>query len=320
MRILLTGSAGFVGSHLVERFLGEGHEVVGVDNYLSGQRRNTELFLRHPRFRFVEADVSAGLPVEGTFDAVLHFASPASPPHYQQHPVETLLVGAQGTQHALELARRDGATFMLASTSEVYGDPLVHPQPEDYWGHVNPAGLRSCYDEAKRYAEALTMAYHRHHGVDTRIIRIFNTYGPRMRADDGRVVTNFVNQALRGEPLTVYGEGLQTRSFQYVDDLVEGIIRLLGVSYHGPVNLGNPDEYTILDFAEIIRDLIDPRLGIVYEPMPADDPRQRRPDITLARELLGWEPRVPLREGLERTVASFREVGEGRPERVGVDA
>lgn len=320
MRILLTGSAGFVGSHLVERFLQGGHEVVGVDNYLSGQPRNTALFLGHPRFRFVEADVSAGLPVEGTFDAVLHFASPASPPHYQQHPVETLLVGAQGTQHALDIARRDGATFMLASTSEVYGDPLVHPQPEDYWGHVNPAGLRSCYDEAKRYAEALTMAYHRHHGVDTRIIRIFNTYGPRMRADDGRVVTNFVNQALRGEPLTVYGEGLQTRSFQYVDDLVEGIVRLLGVPYHGPVNLGNPDEYTILDFAEIIRDLIDSRLEIVYEPMPADDPRQRRPDITLARELLGWEPRVPLREGLERTVASFREVGEGWPERVQVDA
>ncbi|WP_019587884.1 UDP-glucuronic acid decarboxylase family protein [Deinococcus apachensis] len=320
MRILLTGSAGFVGSHLVERFLGEGHEVVGVDNYLSGQRRNTALFLGHPHFRFVEADVSAGLPVEGTFDAVLHFASPASPPHYQQHPVETLLVGAQGTQHALDVARRSGATFMLASTSEVYGDPLVHPQPEDYWGHVNPAGLRSCYDEAKRYAEALTMAYHRHHGVDTRIIRIFNTYGPRMRADDGRVVTNFVNQALRGEPLTVYGEGLQTRSFQYVDDLVEGIVRLLEVSYHGPVNLGNPDEYTILDFAEVIRDLIDPRLEIAYEPMPADDPRQRRPDITRARALLGWEPQVPLREGLERTVASFREVEPGWPERVQVDA
>lgn len=318
MNILLTGSAGFVGSHLAERFLREGHSVVGVDNYISGQTSNTGLFAGHPGFRFVEADVSAGLPVEETFDAVLHFASPASPPHYQQHPVETLMVGAQGTQHALEVARRCGATFMLASTSEVYGDPLVHPQPESYWGHANPNGLRSCYDEAKRYAEAITMAYHRHHGVDTRIIRIFNTYGPRMRADDGRVVTNFVNQALRGEPLTVYGDGSQTRSFQYVDDLVEGIVHLLGVKYHGPVNLGNPDEYTILEFAQVIRDQIDPGLEIVHEPMPADDPRQRRPDITLARELLGWEPRVPLHAGLERTVASFRAAGQGRQEHLSV--
>ncbi|MEW6421708.1 MAG: UDP-glucuronic acid decarboxylase family protein [Deinococcota bacterium] len=306
MNVLLTGSAGFVGSHLTERLLREGHHVTGVDNYLSGQRRNTELFCDHPRFRFVEADVSAGLPVEGPFDAVLHFASPASPPHYQQHPVETLMVGAQGTQHALELARRCGATFLLASTSEVYGDPLVHPQSESYWGHVNPGGLRSCYDEAKRYAEAITMAYHRHYGVDTRIVRIFNTYGPRMRADDGRVVTNFINQALSGQPLTVYGDGQQTRSFQYVDDLVEGILRLLASAYHGPVNIGNPDEYTILEFAQVIRELIDPALEIVHSPMPADDPRQRRPDITLARELLSWEPHVPLLDGLRRTVASFQ--------------
>ncbi|ABF44083.1 NAD-dependent epimerase/dehydratase (plasmid) [Deinococcus geothermalis DSM 11300] len=309
MKVLLTGSAGFVGSHLAERLLRAGHHVTGVDNYLSGQRRNTELLRAHPHFRFVEADVSAGLPVDGSFDAVLHFASPASPPHYQQHPVETLMVGAQGTQHALELARRCGATFLLASTSEVYGDPRVHPQPESYWGHVNPTGLRSCYDEAKRYAEALTMAYHRHHGVDTRIVRIFNTYGPRMRADDGRVVTNFINQALAGRPLTVYGDGQQTRSFQYVDDLVEGIMRLLASAYHGPVNIGNPDEYTILEFAQVIRELIDPGLEIVHAPMPADDPRQRRPDISLARELLGWEPRVSLLDGLRRTVAHFQQFG-----------
>jgi nucleoside-diphosphate-sugar epimerase len=309
VRVLLTGSAGFVGSHLAERFLRGGHHVTGVDNYLSGQRRNTELLLGYPGFRFVEADVSAGLPVEGSFDAVLHFASPASPPHYQQHAVETLTVGAQGTGHALDVARRCGARFLLASTSEVYGDPHVHPQPESYWGHVNPNGLRSCYDEAKRYAEALTLAYHRQYGVDTRIVRIFNTYGPRMRADDGRVVTNFVTQALAGRPLTVYGDGQQTRSFQYVDDLVEGVVRLLDAPYTGPVNIGNPDEYTILAFAHIIRDLIDPGLEIIHEAMPADDPRQRRPDITLARELLGWTPGVTLRRGLEATVAYFREVG-----------
>lgn len=310
MRVLITGSAGFIGSHLVERLLAGGHTVVGVDNYLSGQRRNTELFLAHPRFRFIEADVSYGIPYEGPgLDWVLHFASPASPPHYQQHPIETLMVGAQGTQHALDLAHGHGAKFMLASTSEVYGDPHVHPQPESYWGHVNPNGPRSCYDEAKRYAEALTMAYHRHHGLDTRIIRIFNTYGPRMRADDGRVVTNFINQALEGRALTVYG-GAQTRSFQYVDDLVEGIVRLMRVTYHQPVNLGNPDEYTITQFAEIIRDRIDPTLGLTFHPLPQDDPRQRKPDITVARELLGWEPTVALQEGITRTVATFARQAE----------
>ncbi|WP_019588443.1 UDP-glucuronic acid decarboxylase family protein [Deinococcus apachensis] len=304
MNILITGSAGFIGSHLVERFLNEGHTVVGVDNYISGQKRNTEMFLGHPNFRFIRADVSSGIPYEGQpLDWVLHFASPASPPHYQQFPIETLMVGAQGTHHALELAHRHGARFMLASTSEVYGDPLVHPQPESYWGHVNPNGPRSCYDEAKRYAEALTMTYHRHKGVDTRIIRIFNTYGPRMRADDGRVVTNFVNQALEGKPLTVYG-GQQTRSFQYVDDLVEGIVRLMGVTYHQPVNLGNPDEYTILDFARIIRDRTNPALEITFQSMPQDDPQQRRPDITVARNLLSWTPAVPLQEGLQRMVAA----------------
>ncbi|WP_019009204.1 NAD-dependent epimerase/dehydratase family protein [Deinococcus aquatilis] len=306
--ILITGSAGFVGSHLVERFLNEGHTVIGVDNYISGQRQNTALFLQHPRFRFIQADVSQGIPYTGdTLDWVLHFASPASPPHYQEFPVETLMVGAQGTQHGLELALKHGAKFFLASTSEVYGDPHVHPQPESYWGHVNPNGLRSCYDEAKRYAEAMTMAYHRAKGVDTRIIRIFNTYGPRMRADDGRVITNFVHQALRGEALTIYGDGLQTRSFQYVDDLVEGIVRLMGVSYHEPVNLGNPTEFTMLELADVVREIIDPELAVVYQAAPSDDPQQRKPDISRAQELLGWTPQVALAQGLSITTAAFRE-------------
>ncbi|PYE55753.1 UDP-glucuronic acid decarboxylase family protein [Deinococcus yavapaiensis] len=308
MNILVTGSAGFIGSHLTSRLLNDGHAVIGVDNYISGQRANTKRFFDHPRFRFVEADVSLGMPdTHESLDYVLHFASPASPPHYQQHPIETLMVGAQGTQNALELARRHDAKFLLASTSEVYGDPNVHPQPESYWGHVNPNGIRSCYDEAKRYAEAITMAYHRYHGLDTRIVRIFNTYGPRMRHDDGRVVTNFVHQALAGEPLTVYGDGQQTRSFQFVDDLIEGVTRLMSVRHHEPVNIGNPDEYTVLEFAQIIRDLIDPSLDIIHRPMPQDDPRQRRPDITLAKSLLNWEPRVTLREGLARTIEGFRE-------------
>ncbi|PNY79775.1 UDP-glucuronic acid decarboxylase family protein [Deinococcus koreensis] len=307
MRILLTGSAGFVGSHLVERFLHEGHSVIGVDNYLSGQPANTALFEHHPRFRFVQADVSLGIPAQQEpLDWVMHFASPASPPHYQQHPIATLMVGAQGTQHSLELARAHGARFFLASTSEVYGDPLVHPQPESYWGHVNPNGLRSCYDEAKRYAEAITMAYHRHHGVDTRIIRIFNTYGPRMRADDGRVITNFLHQALRGEALTVYGDGSQTRSFQYIDDLVEGIVRLMGTPYHEPVNLGNPDEFTMLELVRVVQEVLGRPLQIIHEAMPQDDPRQRQPDISRALELLGWRPAVALRDGLRLTLEQVR--------------
>lgn len=331
--ILLTGSAGFIGSHLTERLLAEGHTVIGVDNYISGQPDNTALFAGHPNFRFIQADVSEGIPYKAgafdgrTLDAVLHFASPASPPHYQQHPIETLMVGAQGTQHALELAHAHGATFLLASTSEVYGDPQVHPQPESYWGHVNPNGLRSCYDEAKRYAEAITFAYHRHHGVDTRVIRIFNTYGPRMRPDDGRVVTNLVVQALAGQALTVYGDGQQTRSFQYVTDLVDGIVALMNLpeaeAVHGPVNLGNPDEYTILEFAQVIRGLIDPELEIVHEPLPADDPRQRKPDISRARALLGWAPTVDLHTGLGRTVEEFRlqaAVPEAPPQQLAVAA
>lgn len=312
MNILLTGSAGFIGSHLTERFLNEGHVVVGVDNYLSGQPSNTERFQAHPNFHFVEADVSRA-PLTGVLpkavqrlDWVLHFASPASPPHYQRFPLETLRVGAQGTGHALDLATLHGAEFMLASTSEVYGDPLVHPQPESYWGNVNPHGVRSCYDEAKRYAEALTMAYHRTHGIDTRIVRIFNTYGPYMRADDGRVVTQFIGQALAGEPLTLYGDGQQTRSFQFVSDLVEGIVRLMGVQHPLPLNLGNPEEYTILRFAELVREAIDPSLPIHFAAAAEDDPRQRRPVIDQATALLGWVPGVPLEEGLRQTVAYFR--------------
>ncbi|UCH26331.1 MAG: SDR family oxidoreductase [Trueperaceae bacterium] len=311
MRILLTGSAGFVGSHLGERLLEDGHEVVGADNYISGQRRNTAFLEDYPAFEALEADVSHAIAYQGpALDWVMHFASPASPPHYQKHPIETLMVGAQGTQNALVLAREHRAKFMLASTSEVYGDPLEHPQVETYWGNVNPIGIRGCYDEAKRYAEAITMAYHRTHGLDTRIIRIFNTYGPRMRADDGRVVTNFINQALAGEPLTVYGDGSQTRSFQYVSDLVEGIVRLMGVVHHEPVNLGNPDEYTIQAFAEIIRNRIAPAAEIRHLPMPQDDPKQRRPDITKARALLGWEPVTPLEQGLEATIAYFSKLLE----------
>lgn len=307
MNILLTGSAGFIGTNLTDLLLRQGHRVVGVDNYLSGQRRNTELFLDHDSYRFILADVSQAIPYGGlALDWVLHLASPASPPHYQEHPIETLMVGAQGTQNALELARRHGAKFLLASTSEVYGDPDVHPQPETYWGNVNPCGVRSCYDESKRYAEALTMAYRRMHDLDTRIIRIFNTYGPHMRADDGRVVTNFINQALEGRALTVYGDGSQTRSFQFVDDLVQGILSLMGITYHEPVNLGNPDEYTIRDFAEIIRDKIDPSLEIEYRPLPENDPKRRKPDISVARDVLGWEPCITLEEGLERTIAYFK--------------
>jgi dTDP-glucose 4,6-dehydratase len=303
LRILITGSAGFIGSHLVERFLNEGHTVIGVDNYISGQRSNTELFQEHPRFTFIEADVSHGIPYEGEkLDWVMHFASPASPPHYQQFPVETLMVGAQGTQNGLELAHAHGAGFFLASTSEVYGDPHVHPQPETYWGNVNPIGVRSCYDEAKRYAEAITMAYHRHYGLDTRIIRIFNTYGPRMRPDDGRVITNFVYQALRGEPLTVYGDGSQTRSFQYISDLIEGICRMMNVTYHDPVNLGNPDEFTMLELVQVLEDVLGKKLEVRFEPLPGDDPKQRKPDIRVAQEVLGWKPRVGLADGLQRIV------------------
>ncbi len=308
MRVLLTGAAGFLGSHLAERLLKEGHEVLGVDNLSTGQKRNLDHLLAHPGFHFLQADVTRSLQVEGPLDWVLHFASPASPPRYLKLPVETLLVNAEGTRHLLDLARAKGAAFFLASTSEVYGDPLVHPQPETYWGNVNPIGPRSIYDEGKRYAEALTLAYHRAYGVPVRIVRIFNTYGPAMDPEDGRVVSSFIVQALRGEPLTVFGDGSQTRSFCYVDDLIEGIRRLMGVDYPYPVNLGNPEEYRVLDLAQLVKELTGSPSSITFLPLPEDDPKQRRPDITLARKLLGWEPKVPVREGLSRTIAYFKEL------------
>ncbi|TBH21908.1 UDP-glucuronic acid decarboxylase family protein [Thermus thermamylovorans] len=311
MRVLLTGVAGFLGSHLAERLLREGHEVVGVDNLSTGQTRNLKRLGRHPHFTFLRADVSKPLEVAGPLDWVLHFASPASPPRYLRLPIETLLVNAEGTRHLLDLSLRKGARFFLASTSEVYGDPLVHPQPESYWGNVNPVGPRSIYDEGKRYAEALTLAYHRAHGLSVRIVRIFNTYGPFMDPEDGRVVSSFIVQALRGEPLTVYGDGSQTRSFCYVDDLIEGLRRLMEVDYPYPVNLGNPEEYRVLDLALLVKELTGSPSPIVFRPLPEDDPRQRRPDISLARELLGWEPKVAVREGLRRTLDHFREVLDG---------
>ncbi len=306
MRTLITGGAGFIGSHLCERFLGKGHDVVCVDNFITGSRANVEPLLSNPHFTLIEHDVSRPLKVEGPVDYVLHFASPASPVDYLNYPIQTLKVGSLGTHNALGLAKLKKARFLLASTSEVYGDPEEHPQREDYWGHVNPIGPRGCYDESKRFAEAIVMAYHRAHEVNTRIIRIFNTYGPRMRLDDGRVLPNFMGQALRGEPLTVYGDGGQTRSFCYVDDLVEGIDRLLGQEYHQPVNLGNPDEVTILQFAKEILALSGSKSPIAYKPLPQDDPKVRKPDITRARQLLGWEPRVARQDGLRRTLAYFQ--------------
>ena len=305
-RTLITGGAGFLGSHLCERFLAEGHEVVCMDNLITGNPDNIAPLMGHPGFRFVHHDVTNYVYVAGPLDYVLHFASPASPIDYLKLPIQTLKVGALGTHNGLGLAKEKRARFLLASTSEVYGDPLVHPQEETYWGNVNPVGFRGVYDEAKRFAEAITMAYHRYHGVDTRIVRIFNTYGPRMRPNDGRVVSNFINQALRGEPLTVYGDGSQTRSFCYVDDLVEGIYRLLMSGETEPTNVGNPEETTIRAFAEEILTLTGSPSPIVEEPLPADDPKVRQPDITKARRVLGWEPRVPRREGLARTVAYFQ--------------
>jgi nucleoside-diphosphate-sugar epimerase len=306
MRVLITGVAGFIGSHLSERLLGMDHEVVGVDNFVTGSRDNLTGHFQNPRFSFIEQDATLPVEVEGPLDWVMHFACPASPPKYLARPIETLRISAEGTYHLLELATRKKAQFFLASTSEVYGDPEVHPQPEQYWGRVNPIGERSVYDEGKRYAEAMTAAYHRQFGLPTRIIRIFNTYGPRMQPEDGRVVTNFIVRALHREPLVLYGDGSQTRSFQYVDDLIEGIVRLMGTEYFGPVNLGNPDEYTIRRFANVIRELVPGAGPVILGPLPADDPRQRKPDITLAKRLLDWQPRVPLRDGIKATVEYFR--------------
>nr|MBC7244370.1 SDR family oxidoreductase [Chloroflexota bacterium] len=307
MRILITGGAGFLGSHLCDRFLSEGHYVIAMDNLITGSVRNIEHLAGHERFRFIKQDVTEYLYLEGPLDAILHFASPASPIDYLQYPIQTLKVGALGTHKTLGLARAKGARFLLASTSEVYGDPEVHPQREDYWGHVNPIGPRGVYDEAKRFAEALTMAYHRYHSVETRIARIFNTYGPRMRLDDGRAVPNFIGQALRGEPLTVYGDGLQTRSFCFYSDLIEGVYRLLQSDYAEPVNLGNPSEIKLLDFALLINELVGNKAGIVYKPLPKDDPKQRQPDITRARQILGWEPKIGLEEGLRVTIEWFQQ-------------
>jgi dTDP-glucose 4,6-dehydratase len=295
-----------LGSHLCDRFLAEGHEVVCVDNFITGNLDNLDHLRENPRFRLIGHDISHPLKLEGPVDCVLHFASPASPVDYRRHPIPTLKVGSLGTHNTLGLAKLKKARFLIASTSEVYGDPEQHPQREDYWGNVNPIGERGVYDEAKRFAEAMTMAYHRYHGVDTRIVRIFNTYGERMRLNDGRALPNLVGQALRSEPLTVYGEGAQTRSFCYVSDLVEGIWRLLQKDYHDPVNLGNPHEVSILDFAKEILELTGSKSGIVFKPLPQDDPRVRRPDISRAKQLLDWEPRVGRREGLMRTIEHFR--------------
>jgi dTDP-glucose 4,6-dehydratase len=308
MRVLVTGAAGFLGSHLCDRLLSLGARVIGMDNYITGTPQNLEHLTHSADFQLIRHDVTTFIEVEGPLDGVLHFASPASPVDYLDLPIQTLKVGSLGTHKALGLARAKGARFLLASTSEVYGDPLVHPQPESYWGNVNPVGPRGVYDEAKRFAEAMTMAYHRFHGVDTRIVRIFNTYGPRMRPRDGRVVSNFIVQALRGEPLTVYGDGSQTRSFCYVDDLITGIERAFERGTPDPVNLGNPVEYTVRQLAEVVSRLTGGAAGIVERALPVDDPRVRRPDISRARALLDWEPAVPLEEGLRRTIDYFRPV------------
>lgn len=308
MRVLITGAAGFLGSHLCDRFLADGHEVIGMDNLITGNADNIAHLIGHERFRFVKHNVTEFIYVEGPLDGVLHFASPASPVDYLELPIQTLKVGSLGTHKTLGLAKAKGARYLLASTSEVYGDPEVHPQPETYWGHVNPVGPRGVYDEAKRFAEAMTMAYHRAHGVETRIARIFNTYGPRMRPGDGRVVSNFIVQALRGEPLTIYGDGSQTRSFCYVDDEIEGIYRLFFADWVEPVNLGNPGEFTVKALAELVLEETGSSSPVEYRPLPQDDPRVRRPDITVARRVLGWEPQTSLREGLRKTIPYFRKL------------
>ena len=322
MRVLITGGAGFLGSHLVDRLIGDEHEVIVFDNFLTGRVDNIKHHLGNERFKFVKQDVTEYLYVEGELDAVVHFASPASPIDYLQLPIQTLKVGSLGTHKALGLAKAKGARFLLASTSEVYGDPQVHPQPEEYWGHVNPVGPRGVYDEAKRFGEAITMAYHRYHGLDTRIVRIFNTYGTRMRPNDGRVVSNFIVQALKNEPLTVYGDGQQTRSFCYVSDLIEGILRLLispdirlskpiegqpagNADIHAPMNIGNPGEFTVIHLAQMVIELTGSRSVVEYRPLPVDDPRVRQPDISRARRVLGWEPKVELEDGLRKTIDFF---------------
>jgi dTDP-glucose 4,6-dehydratase len=312
MRILITGAAGFLGSNLCDRFIADGHEVIGMDNFITGSPDNIAHLMGNDAFRFVEQDVTNYIYVDGPVDGVLHFASPASPVDYLELPIQTLKVGSLGTHKTLGLAKAKGARYLLASTSEVYGDPQVHPQTEDYWGHVNPVGPRGVYDEAKRFAEAMTMAYHRFHGLDTRIVRIFNTYGTRMRPNDGRVVSNFIVQALRGEPLSVYGDGSQTRSFCYVSDEVEGIFRLFHSDYPTPMNIGNPNELTVRDMAERVIEQTGSASTIDFQPLPRDDPKVRRPDISLARRELGWEPEVSLEQGLAKTIPYFRKLVEER--------
>jgi dTDP-glucose 4,6-dehydratase len=307
MRVLVTGGAGFIGSHLCERLLADGHDVVVMDNLITGSTDNIAHLVGESRFKFIRHDVTDYIYVPGAIDAVMHLASPASPVDFARIPIQILKVGSLGTHNALGLALAKGARFLLASTSEVYGDPLVHPQPESYWGNVNPIGVRGVYDEAKRFAEAITMAYHRIHGVDTRIIRIFNTYGPRMRLDDGRVVPNFISQALRRKPITVYGDGSQTRSFCYVTDLVEGMVRLLMSDEVYPVNVGNPSEMSVLAFAQAINRLTGNAAGIEFRPLPEDDPKQRRPDITRAQQILDWAPQVSVEDGLSRTIYDFEQ-------------
>jgi dTDP-glucose 4,6-dehydratase len=308
LRIVVSGAAGFIGSHLCDRLLVEGHTVIALDNLLTGALHNIAHLRNHPGFTFREHDITLPFRVEGSVDGVVNMASPASPKDYLEHPIETLDVGSIGSRNMLELALEKGARYLVTSTSECYGDPLVHPQVETYWGNVNPVGPRSCYDESKRFAEAITMAYHRKHGVRTNIARIFNTYGPRMKLDDGRVVPAFLDQALRGEPMTVFGSGTQTRSFCYVTDLVDGLYRLMQSDERYPVNLGNPREMTILEFAEHIRAMTGTKSRIVFEPLPEDDPKQRRPDISKAKSVLGWEPKVALGDGLRATVAYFQDL------------
>jgi UDP-glucuronate decarboxylase len=313
MRILVTGGAGFIGSHLIDRLMDQEHEVICLDNFYTGHKRNIVKWLNHPYFELIRHDIIN--PIQLEVDQIYHLACPASPVHYQYNPVKTLKTNVLGTMNMLGLAKRVKARLLLASTSEVYGDPEVHPQTEDYRGNVNPIGIRSCYDEGKRVAETLAFDYHRQSDVDIRVARIFNTYGPRMLENDGRVVSNFVVQALRNNPLTVYGKGEQTRSFCYVTDLVDGLMRLMNGDYIGPVNLGNPDEYTILQLAQTVQNLVNPDAAIKFEPLPQDDPRRRKPDITRARTRLGWEPKVPLQEGLQQTIADFRSrIGDRQPE------
>ncbi len=305
-RVLITGGAGFIGSHLCHFFFEKGHEVICMDNLITGNLDNISSLFGKDGFTFIKQDVTNFIHIPGPLDFVLHMASPASPVDYLQYPIQTLKVGSLGTHKTLGLAKEKKARYLLASTSEVYGDPLVHPQREDYWGHVNPVGPRGVYDEAKRFAEAMTMAYHRYHGLDVRIARIFNTYGPRMRLDDGRVVPNFIGQTLRGEDLTVYGDGTQTRSFCYISDMVDGISRLLMSNYQGPVNLGNTEELAIIDFARKILSMTGNKVRMVFKPLPEDDPKVRRPDISLAQKILGWTPRVSIDEGLKATLAYFQ--------------